>query len=328
MVLTFRTMDERDLERARRRIRLRDLETLVAVVAAGGMRRAAAALHLSQPAVSKAMRELEDAVGVKLLERSRRGVVPTPLGIALVRRSRGLVDELQTALRELAWLAAPDSGEVRLGAMETLQAGLVAAAVQTQLQRHPRMHFFLESAQAAELIGHFLPQRLVDVVVARPLALPLPPDIDGEPLFSDQLRVVVGPEHPFARRRKLALAELRDEHWILSHNERMPGTPVPTAFAAAGVPFPERVVVTGSLNMRQTMLGRGRFVTCVPHSMLPFGQLREGLRILPIELPPWSTPTMILRLRGRSLAPAAETFLETLRDLARPLRIDSPAARD
>lgn len=308
-------------------MRLRDLETLVAVTQAGGMRKAAADVHLSQPAVSKAMRELEDVLGVKLLERSRRGVSPTPFGEALVRRSKSLIDELHTALRELAWLADPEAGEVRLGAMETLQAGVVAAAVQIQLRRHPRMRFHFEGAQSPELIGHFLPQRLVDVVVARPVALPLPADIEGEALFHDQLRVAVGPEHPLARRRKLSLAELSDEHWILSRNETKAHTPVPTAFSAAGVPFPQRVVISGSLHMRQNMLASGRFVTCLPHSLLPFARLRGNFHILPIELPPWPTPTMILKLRGRSLGPAAEAFLDTLRELSAPLRLQGQGGR-
>jgi DNA-binding transcriptional LysR family regulator len=314
-------MDARALERTRRRVRLRDLETLVAVAQAGGMRKASGELHLSQPAVSKAMRELEDTLGVKLLERTRRGVSVTPFGDALVRRSKGLVDELQAALRELAWLSDPEAGEVRLGAMETLQAGVVAAAMRQQLRRYPRMKFHLENGQSPELIGHYLPQRLVDFVVARPAALPLPADIDGEALFHDQLRLAVGPEHPLARRRKLTLADLGEEHWILSRNETLPHTPVSTAFAAAGLPFPSRVVVSGSLNMRQNMLASGRFVTCLPHSLLPFARLRGNFHILPIELPLWPTPTMILKLRGRSLGPAAESFLDTLRELSVPLRI-------
>ena len=93
---------------------------------------------------------------------------------ALVRRSKALIDELQGALRELAHLADPEAGEVRLGAMETLQAGLVAAAIRMQLRRYPRTRFILESGQSPDLIGHFLPQRLVDFVVARPLTTPLP----------------------------------------------------------------------------------------------------------------------------------------------------------
>lgn len=305
------------IERVRRRVRLRDLETLAAVVQAGGMRKAAVALNLSQPAVSKAIAELEDALGLKLLERGRRGVEPTTYGTALVRRAELLVDQLRGALRELADLADPEGGEVRLGAMATLYAGLVGAAVASLSQRHPRMRFVLEAGQAPDLVQHFLLKRTVDFAVARPLSLPLPAEVEGEPLFFDRLVVVAGNTHPLARRKKLTLAELADEGWILSRNEVMPESPVALAFAAAGLEHPRRIVISGSLTSRYNLLETGRFVTCIPHSLLPFIRERKSFSILPLKLPVWHTATMILTLRGRLLSPAAELFLAELRALAR-----------
>ena len=306
------------IERVRRRVRLRDLETLVAVVQAGGMRKAAAGLNLSQPAISKAIAELEDALGLKLLERGRGGVEPTAYGMALVRRAEAMVDQMRGALRELAHLADPEGGEVRVGAMETLHAGLVGATVSAMSQRHPRMRFILESGQSPDLVQHFLLKRAVDFVVARPLPLPLPEDVEGEPLFFDHLFVVAGKTHPLARRRKLALADMAEERWILSRNELTADSPVTLAFAAAGLESPRRVVISGSLNSRYNLLETGRFVTCIPHSLLPFSRERNGLSILPPQLPVWHTATMILTLKGRSLSPAAELFLAHLRELARP----------
>lgn len=314
-------MTERALQQRRRRVRLRDLETLVAVVQAGGMRRAAADLHLSQPAVSKAMRELEDALGVRLLERGPRGVEATMHGEALVRRSRAVLDELHNALLELDWLSDPEAGEVRVGGGDTQQAGVLAAVAQVLLDRHPRMRIAFESAQSDELVGHLLPQRLVDLAVIRPVVDPLPADIEAEALYHEQLCVVAGAHHPLARRRRLSLADLLDECWILSRNERMPGTPVPQAFAAAGLPMPVRMIESGTLSLRLRLLAGGHFVTCVPHTILPFMRQQAGMRRLPVALPRWSTPTMALRLRGRVLSPAADVFLETLREMARPLRL-------
>lgn len=305
------------IEQVRRRLRLRDLDTLVAVVRAGGMRKAAAVLNLSQPAVSKAIAELEGALGLKLLERGRRGVEPTTFGTALVRRAEVMADQLRGALRELADLADPDGGEVRLGAMETLHAGLVGATVSAMLQRHPRMRFVLESGQSSDLVQHFLLRRTVDFVVARPLSLPLPAGVEGEALFCDRLLVVAGKTHPLARRRKLTMAELADEGWILSRNEVMPESPVALAFAAAGLENPRRIVISGSLNSRYNLLETGRFVTCIPHSLLPFSRERTRLSILPIGLPAWQTATMVLTLKGRTLSPAAGLFLEQLREMAR-----------
>ena len=311
-----------DVERARRRLRLRDLETLVAVVEAGGMHKAATALHRSQPAVSKGIAELEDALGVPLLERGRRGVVPTAYGDALTRRARALVDELRAALRELAHMADPDGGEVRLGCMETLHAGLIGAAVAEFTERHPRMRFTLESAQAHELVAHFLAGRLVDFVVARPLDLPLPPGVVGEPLFHDRLVVFAGKGHRLARRRTLSIADLHGERWILGRNEASPHSPVGMACAAAGLGLPPRLVSSGSLNLRYGLLDTGRFLTCLPHSLLPWVGVRSTLRPLPVELPVWPMPTMVMTLEGRTLPAAAKRFLLRVRELALPFSGD------
>lgn len=310
-----------DIARAQRRIRLRDLETLKTVVEAGGMRKAAGELNVTQPAVSRAMAELEEILGLPLLDRGRRGVEATVYGDALVRRARVLVDELQGALRELAYLSDPAAGEVRLGCMETLHAGLVGATVADMLHESPDMRFQLELGQAKELTGYFLSQRLVDFVVCRPVTMPVPAEILGEPLFHDRLQLIVGASSPHARRRRIQLADLVEEQWILSTNEvSSPVSPVVLAFADAGLPMPRRVIVSGSLSLRYRLIDAGPSVTAVPHSLIPFLGKRQVLRVLPIRLATWRTPTMILTLRGRTMGPAAQRFLDRLRILASPLR--------
>lgn len=316
-----------DIERAMRRVRLHDLETLIAVVQARGMRKASQTLHLSQSAVSRVIGELEDTLGLRLLERGPRGIEPTPFGDALVRRAKAVFDEMQGALRELDHMADPSGGEVRLGCMETLHAGLVSSTMEVLLRRHPRMRFVLESGQSPDLVNHFLMERLVDFVVARPYRVPLPPGVDGEPLFCDHMRVVVGRASPFAKRRRIELDELVDAHWILSRNEVMPEAPLPEALTARGLAVPQRVINSGSLMARYNLLDTGRFVTMVPHSLLPFGRHREMSKVLPVTLPPWRTPTMILTLHGRTLGPAAQLFLAKLRELAKPLSIYPPTSR-
>lgn len=314
-------MAERSVQQRRRRVRLRDLETLVAVVQAGGMRKAAAALHLSQPAVSRAMRELENALGVRLLQRGPAGAEATVHGEALVQRARAVFDELHNALQELDWLSDPEAGEVRVGGGDTQQAGVLAQTAQTLLARHGRLRLSFESAQAHDLLGSMLPQRLVDLAIIRPAVQPLPADIDGEALYHEQLHVLVGPEHPLARRRRIALADLIDEHWILSRNERMASSPVVQAFADAGLPMPARVIESGTLSLRHQMLLSGRFVTCMPHTVVPFARRHMGLRVLPVALPRWAEATMVLWLRGRVPAPATTACLDALREAARSLRL-------
>jgi DNA-binding transcriptional LysR family regulator len=310
---------EVQIEQARRRLRLRDLETLVTVVRAGGMRKAASELNLSQPAVSKAVAELEDTVGLKLLERGRRGVVPTAFGAALARRAEGLIDGVRGALRELDELADPEAGEVRVGSMETLHAGVVSATATAMLSQHPRVRLIFESGQSPDLIQHFLMGRLVDFVVARPYSPTLPPEIDAEHLFTDRLLVMVGQNHPAARRRKIGLVDLQQEHWILSRNEVLPDSPIAQTLREQGLELPSQIIISGGLAMRFALLATGNFVTCVPHSLMPFLPQPSALRVLPIRLPTWRTATMILTLRGRIPSPATQLFLAKLREQAQPL---------
>ena len=299
-----------------RRIRLRDLETLAAVVQSGSMRKAAESVHLSQPAVSRAIRDLEHALGVRLLQRGPGGTEPTAFAESVLRRSRVVFDELQNCLRELAEMAEPGTGHVLLGCGETLHAGLIPSTIATLLRAHPRMQFTLESGQAPDLIDVFLRGRLIDFVVARP-AWPLPPGFAGEPLFRERMLVAVSTRHPLARKRKLGLADLVDEHWILSRSETDADSPLVLACAQAGLELPARRVESGSLGSRYVLLESGRFVTLIPHSLRLFSQQRDALRVLPIELPVWSTPVMIITVRDRVLSPAAELFLSHLRDSVR-----------
>ena len=302
-----------------RRLRLRDLDTLIAVIESRGLRRAAERLHLSQPAVSKAMQELEELLGYKLLERGRRGVEPTEFGLALLNRSKVIFDELQGAAADLAHLADPASGVVRLGAVETFMAGLVSATIDYTLGQYPRMSLILESGQSQDLINYFLRERLVEFVVARPWSLPLPDEVVGEPMFRDHLQIVVGMDHPMARRRRITIAELHQQSWVLSRNEMMPESPVADAFAQVGLTMPPGHVTSGSLGNRFHLLRTGRFVTVFPHSLFPFAPQLSEFRRLPIQLPLWRTPTMILTLKGRTLSPSARLFLTNLRKLAEPL---------
>ena len=98
-------------DRVRRRLKLRDVDILLAVIQTGSMGKAAGALNMSQPAVSKAIAYLEHALGVRLLDRSRQGVEPTPYGRALVKRGVAMFDELRQGVQDIASLTDPAAGD-------------------------------------------------------------------------------------------------------------------------------------------------------------------------------------------------------------------------
>src|SRR5258708_27114067 len=105
-------------DRVRRGLRLRDVDILMGVIQTGSMGKAAGALNMSQPAVSKAIAYLEHTLGVRLLDRSRQGVEPTPYGRALIKRGVAVFDELRQGVQDIRSLTHPTVGEIRMGGSE------------------------------------------------------------------------------------------------------------------------------------------------------------------------------------------------------------------
>jgi DNA-binding transcriptional LysR family regulator len=128
-------------ERTKRRLKLRDLEVLMTVVETGSMGKAARRLGISQPGVSKAIVELEDVLGGRLLDRSRRGVAPTPYGLALQRQSVAVFNDLRQAVQHIDVLSDPTKGELRIGATDPVAVALVSPVI-TDCRANIRQCFF------------------------------------------------------------------------------------------------------------------------------------------------------------------------------------------
>src|SRR5437764_1105661 len=125
--------------RIRRRLKMRDLDTLLAVAHWGSMAKAAVQLSVSQPAVSKAIADIELTLGVRLFDRSAQGVEATLFGRALLKWAAAVFDDVRQGVNEIAFLADPTSGELRIGATEPIIAGMLPAVLDRLNRRHPRI---------------------------------------------------------------------------------------------------------------------------------------------------------------------------------------------
>src|SRR5947209_3467347 len=111
-------------DRIGRRMKLQDLHVLMTVVEAGSMRKAAALLNTAQPAVSRAIAELEHAVAVRLLDRTSHGVEPTTYGRALIDGGAAMFDDLSKAIKKIEFLSDPQTGELHIGGGPTVSEGI------------------------------------------------------------------------------------------------------------------------------------------------------------------------------------------------------------
>ena len=302
-------------ERLSQRLKLKDLRTLMAVVEAGGMGKAADRLNYSQPAVSKAIASLERALGKRLFERSGKGITLTPYGDAMLKCGVAVFDDLKRGVERLEFLADPTAGEVRIACTEPVGAGIVSEVINRLVPRYPRMEFSVVSREN-ENIYRELEARRVDLVIAQVTDVPIEEHMQKQTIYSESVVVVAGREHPCARKRHLTLADLADEPWALPP----PGTFVRTllinAFRANRLPAP-RIAVSALPHIRMMLAANGRVLTIVPAVMLQVGAKHLSIKALPIELPANRRPVAMVTLKDRVLNPVTQLFIEHVRAVAR-----------
>jgi DNA-binding transcriptional LysR family regulator len=305
-------------DRIGRRLKLRDLHILLAVANSGSMGKAASDLAVSQPAVSKAISDLEAALGVRLLDRSPQGIEPTMYGRALLKCGVAVFDDLRQGVKELEFLTDPSAGELAIGCSEPLAAGFVSLVIDRLSSRYPSAVFSVISADPVMLHNRELRQRSIELALMPTTGLSLEQDTDVETIFDDRHVVVAGARSRWTRPRGIGLADLIGEPWVLPPPDTPVGSYIAAAFRAAGLEPPRPRVLSFSVPLHQQLLATGRFLTTLPVSMLVHGR-QSSLKPVPVEFPARSRPIVIMTLKNRTLSPLANLFIDAARELGKSL---------
>jgi DNA-binding transcriptional LysR family regulator len=310
-----------------RRVRLRDLHILSAVVQSGSMAKAASHLAMSQSVVSEAISNLEAALRVRLLDRGPRGVEPTIYARALLKRGKVVFDELREGIKDIEFLANPTAGEVRIASPEFLLAWLLPTAIERLSVEYPGIFVRVFHTNATTVDFRALHERNVDLVIARVPADFGNDELNVEFLLEDQHFVVTGAQSQWARRRKVTLAELVNATWVLPPNPAIHAM-LHEAFAAEGLKAPVERVTTASVLLRIHLVATGRFVTVFPTMAMRSVARQLSFRVLPVNLRVTSPPIVIIRLKNRTVSPVVELFTEKLREIAKAVPSRSERHKD
>ena len=308
-------------QRVKRRLKLRDLDTIAVVAQNGSMAKAAGHLSVSQPAISKAIANVEQTLGVPLFERTTRGVEPTLYGRALIKWSTVVFDDLRQGVNEIEFLGNPAVGQVSVGVTEPMQGGFIPTVIDRVTRDHPRIA--IEVSQASHWADQLqqLRTRNVDLQIGRLMEPLQEDDLEAEPLFNDRPSVVVSPRHRLAKQRKLNLADLVEEPWSLPPpKSNVAGRLVAEAFRMQGLEFPKNAVITSSIQVHWGLLATGRYLAVFPASLLQLGQHQTPLKVLPVRWPIDHTPVGITILKDRVLSPVAQLFIDHARQVARLIK--------
>ena len=282
-----------------------------AVVRTGSFSRAAEALNISQPAISKGVRDFELQVGCRLLNRTPKGVVPTDEGLALSRHAEALFAVERAAEDELSALRGLHNGSLRIGASTTIATYMLARYLGAFHRAYPDVDLFLVSANTRDIAEQMANQEIDIGLVEGPVDMR---GLTAEPWLTDVMTLIVGPDHPFAREtRPIDPKRLEDDIMIV----REPGSGtrevVVQALAAHGIE-PTRTLEIGSTEAIKQVVAAGVGVSIVSEAAVA-DQAEQG-RLKPIPMRDVTIARSLWRLTspGRLVMPAARAFEKMLGD--------------
>ena len=297
-----------------RRLKFRDVRILVAIAQTGSMAKAAEQLGVAQPTVSATIADLEDSYGVRLLDRSPRGVEPTMYGAALHRRCVAAFDELKQSGRDIEYLADPKVGDLSVGCQESLLAAILPPIIRRFSKDYPQVTLHVDDVPSPAVQLAELHNRKYDFVLAR-IVRPLTKedDVSVETLFHDHVVVAADARNKLARRRKIDLAELADEPWIVTTADSWAYMRLAEAFEQRGLKMPKASVLTLSVPLRNHLVADSNNISVFANSVLRLHAARYGLRALSVDLPQQPWPVVVITPRNRTLNPLVERFVECAR---------------
>jgi LysR family transcriptional regulator, regulator of abg operon len=295
-------------------MQLTQLRNLLAVVDSGSIRGAARELSISQPALTRSVRQIEAELQVKLFERTARGVVPTRAGRAFLARTRMIHNELGRARDELAQIASEHAGSVALGVGAQAAIHLVPPALAQFRREHANAEVRVVDGPAHVLLPRLREGSLDFVICARPQGK-LDAHIKGHPLFTHRLIVSGRRGHPLRHAR--SLRELVDASWVIYTPTGWSGAIIPDMFEKHGLPPPKSVVRSDSHTALLTIIARTDIVGALSSMLLGQKLARDFFE--PFELKerlPEYAYYLFLRIDS-PLTPVAAAMVAAIKAVAR-----------
>lgn len=296
---------------------------LVAAAREGSLRAAADTLGVTQPALTKAMRRLEDELGVRLFDRTARGVRLTVYGETMLRHARAIIANVREAHDEVAALKQGIGGRVRVGAGPSWQRSVLPAAIAAFRTGWPNVHLEIVGGMDDQLKARLRAGDLDIVLAAMAAPSPLEPDLMGHALIEDDYGVVARAAHPLASGASpIPLSALVGHAWILPGRRSMMVQRLAAIFQSHGLPVPDAIVETDINALKMKLMLEGDYL-----SFHALGQLRESHPgpIQPLSVPDarWRRAAGIMMRRGVVPNPAAKAMIDAIEgacvgDLARP----------
>jgi DNA-binding transcriptional LysR family regulator len=289
-------------------IDFRQLSYFLSVIEHRSVGKAAEHLHVTQPALSKSIRRLEDMLAIKLFERGPQGMTPTSMGVALAERARFISLEVQNLIQELDDLRGLHRGSVAVGCGPSVAGEILALATRRTISRYPELHVtVVEGMQETLLPG--LRRGQIDFMIGTGATHD---DLERELLFEDEVAVTARIDHPLTKARKSSLAALAEYDWVLANETDSLRQHLVDVFRKADQRPPEPKAISGSAQFIKSLLINSDFLAYLPRILVRAEERAGVLKALSIPKLTWTRDVYVWRRARSSLTPAARSLLKEL----------------
>lgn len=295
-----------------RKFRLRHIELIAELYECRSISKAARRLSLTQPTLTKALRDVERTLGLALFERTNRGLEPTAYGEIFARHAKIVLAQLRHAAEELDSLRVGYSGKVTVGTLLAASASILPDAIALLKKERPEVAISVVVGTYDILVPSLLVGDL-DMVLGRLPEQGRSRALVYEEFYAEPVCLVTRRGHPLTRKRRLGLRDLSNEAWLLPLPETSLRRQIERAFLEANVPLPKNVIESVSILTNRVLLRKSDCIGVMPYHVALDDVEHQLLSILPVKLRSIDSPVgAILRAPG-ALPPAAAAFLEFLR---------------
>jgi len=289
----------------------RRVRAFVALTEQHHMPSVAESIGITQPAVSMAIRQLEDSIGVALFERTARGMIPTLAGEALALRLKRALAEVRHAVAEIAALRGITQGTVTVGALPLGRTRLLPESIAGVVRQHPGLRVATVEG-SFETLAASLRAGDLDFILGALRPVEFASDLRGEALADDELAIVGRREHPWARRRKILHRDLARARWVLPRVNTPTRTLFERALQTRGLPPPDVVVETSDLAVLRGVLLNTDLLTAISPRQLSYELAADLLQLLPFPLPDTRRVIGITRRTDSVAWPGANLLMEEI----------------
>jgi LysR family cyn operon transcriptional activator len=287
---------------------LRHLRYFLALSSSLSFTRAAEKVHVTQSTLSHQIRQLEEELGSALFDRIGKKVALTEAGETFLAYATRAIKEVDLGVGALKVVEEELRGSVRVGATHSSNLGFIPQCVAQFMKLHPTVHMAVRELSADIIVSQVRSGDLDLGLSYRPAALS---GLVFEPLFNEEMVLVVGPGHPLFKRRRVRMVELHRQALVLLTREFATRTLLEECFVASGAE-PRVVAEMNTVSPMLSLVERVDIATIVSASVVPKG---SALKVIPIESPtPIRTPG-ILRRKSDHPSPEARSFSAIVRKL-------------